>query len=163
MFTIRKIEEKDNQQLGDIVQKVLTEMGAPKIGTAYSDPFLFDLYRVYSEPKSVYYVVELNDKIVGGCGIGPLKDAVCELQKMYFLPETRGFGLGKKIIETCLHDAQSFGYEYCYLETMPYMVAAQKLYKQFGFEYIDAPMGETGHTSCPVWMLKSLDSITDAH
>jgi len=55
-----------------------------------------------------------------------------------------------------LNEARFFGYEQCYLETMPYMTDAQKLYKKFGFEYIDAPMGCTGHTSCPVWMLKDL-------
>ena len=30
----------------------------------------------------------------------------------------------------------------------------QKLYKKAGFQYLDAPMGNTGHYSCPVWMLK---------
>jgi putative acetyltransferase len=39
---------------------------------------------------------------------------------------------------------------------MPYMEAAQKLYVKSGFEYLDAPMGDTGHCSCPVWMIKQL-------
>jgi putative acetyltransferase len=30
------------------------------------------------------------------------------------------------------------------------------LYKKVGFENICFPMGSTGHTSCPVWMLKDL-------
>jgi putative acetyltransferase len=36
------------------------------------------------------------------------------------------------------------------------MEAAQKLYNKVGFEYLDKPLGNTGHTSCPVWMLKKL-------
>ncbi len=24
------------------------------------------------------------------------------------------------------------------------------------FEYIDNPLGNTGHTACPIWMLKNL-------
>ena len=44
----------------------------------------------------------------------------------------------------------------CYIETMPNMISAQKLYLKKGFEYIDKPMGNTGHTACPVWMLKDL-------
>ena len=155
-MTIRKIKAADNQAVGHLVQNVLMEMGAPKVGTAYADPFLFDLFSVYSQLKSVYYVIENNNRIIGGAGIGPLENDVCELQKMYFLPETRGLGLGKKLMEICLSDAKTFGYKGCYLETMPYMIDAQKLYKKVGFQNIDAPMGNTGHTSCPVWMLKVL-------
>ena len=153
---IRKITKADNQAVGNLVQVVLMEMGAPKVGTAYADPFLFDLFSVYNEPKSVYYIIENQNRIVGGAGIGPLENDVCELQKMYFLPETRGLGLGTKLMQICLDDAKSFGYQSCYLETMHYMTDAQKLYRKVGFENIDAPLGNTGHTSCPVWMLKKL-------
>ena len=153
---IRKITKADNQAVGNLVQVVLMEMGAPKVGTAYADPFLFDLFSVYNEPKSVYYIIENQNRIVGGAGIGPLENDVCELQKMYFLPETRGLGLGTKLMQICLDDAKSFGYQSCYLETMHYMTDAQKLYRKVGFENIDSPMGNTGHTSCPVWMLKKL-------
>jgi len=44
---------------------------------------------------------------------------------MYFLPEARGLGLGAKMMERCLQSAKDFGYEKCYLETMPYMEDAQ--------------------------------------
>ncbi|HCD22696.1 MAG TPA: GNAT family N-acetyltransferase, partial [Flavobacteriaceae bacterium] len=48
------------------------------------------------------------------------------------------------------------GYEQCYLETMPQMLDAQKLYLKKGFKYIDGPMGDTGHCSCPIHMLLAL-------
>ncbi len=73
---------------------------------------------------------------------------------MYFLPETRGIGIGAEMMEVCLQSAKNFGYEKCYLETMPFMLAAQKLYKKAGFEYISATMGSTGHDSGPVLMVK---------
>ena len=155
---IRLIEKKDNKQVGDLVQMVLMEMGAPKIGTAYSDPFLFNLFEVYSEPKTVYFVIENEGKIIGGAGIGTLENEICELQKMYFLPECRGLGLGTKLMEMCLDKAAVFGYKKCYLETMHYMESAQKLYKKSGFQNIDGPLGNTGHTSCPVWMIKNLEN-----
>jgi putative acetyltransferase len=156
---IRKIEKKDNQTIGEIVQKVLMEMGAPKVGTAYEDSYLFLLYDVYNEPRKVYFVVENGSEIIGGAGIAPLensKENICELQKMYFLPVARGLGLGTQLITLCLDAAKEFGYEQCYLETMPYMKAAQQLYKKVGFTYLEKPMGNTGHTSCPIWMLKNL-------
>jgi putative acetyltransferase len=156
---IRKIEKRDNQALGTIVQTVLTELGAPKVGTAYADPYLFSLYETYDKPKAIYFVVEEDGEVIGGAGIDQLENCsenICELQKMYFLPEARGKGFATKIMELCLQAAKDFRYEKCYLETMPYMEDAQKLYKKFGFTYLDKPMGDTGHTSCPVWMIKQL-------
>jgi putative acetyltransferase len=159
-IVIREIQKVDNQSIAEIVQTVLMEMGAPKIGTAYSDPHLFSLYEVYQNPKSVYFVIENDGKVIGGCGIAPLdngEETVCELQKMYFLPEARGLGFASKLMDKCLQSAIEFGFKKCYLETMPYMEAAQNLYKKFGFENLATPMGNTGHTSCPVWMIKQLE------
>jgi putative acetyltransferase len=75
---------------------------------------------------------------------------------MYFLEEARGLGLGTKMINLCLEKAKGFMFDKCYLETMTYMKAAQKLYVKNEFEYIDTPLGNTGHYSCPVHMLKDL-------
>ena len=156
---IREIQQKDNQAIAQIVRDVLMELGAPKVGTAYADPNLDFLFESYQSSKSIYFVIENNNKIIGGAGIAQLEnesDSICELQKMYFLPEARGLGLGTKLINKCLNSAMAFGFEKCYLETMPYMEAAQKLYQKAGFEYLSEPLGNTGHTSCPVWMIKNL-------
>lgn len=156
---IREITSDDNLEVAQVIRKVLLEMGVPKVGTAYADKALDDMYKTYNIPKATYFVVEDSGKIIGCAGIAQLDNYegnVCELQKMYLLEEARGRGLGSKMIIVCLEKAKSYGFEQCYLETMPYMEAAQKLYKKNGFECIDAPMGNTGHYSCPVWMLKKL-------
>ncbi|RDI53689.1 GNAT family N-acetyltransferase [Flavobacterium glaciei] len=158
-YIIRKINKEDNPEVAQLIRSVFDEMEIPKVGTAYEDPYLDLMYEEYNKPKSVYYVVENNGKIVGAAGIAPLAneaETICELQKMYFLPETRGIGIGSEMMEVCLQSARNFGFEKCYLETMPFMLDAQKLYKKTGFEYISGPMGSTGHVSCPVWMLKEL-------
>jgi putative acetyltransferase len=46
-----------------------------------------------------------------------------------------------------LQSAKDFGFENCYLETMPFMHDAQKLYKKVGLNIINAPWA-TGHVSC---------------
>jgi len=157
---IREIQKQDNVSIAAVIRKVLEDLNVPKVGTAYADPQLDWLFESYEqEPKGAYFVVEKEGKILGGAGVGPLKneaESVCELQKMYFLEEARGLGLGIQMIEKCLQTAKDFGYEKCYLETMPFMDAAQKLYQKVGFTYLCAPMGNTGHNSCPVWMLKEL-------
>jgi len=156
---IREIRKEDNQQVARVIRQVLEDLGVPKVGTAYEDPSLDNMYEHYDKPKATYFVIEENGSILGCAGVAQLdnyKGNVCELQKMYFLQEARGKGVGHKMINVCLDKAKEYGFDACYLETMPYMDAAQKLYKKMGFEYIDARMGDTGHYSCPVFMLKTL-------
>lgn len=158
-YIIREITSKDNQQMADIIREVIIEMGAPKTGTAYEDASLENLYASYQKERAMYYVIEHHGKVVGGGGIAQLDNFdgnTCELQKMYFLPEARGKGLGSKLITLCLEKAKEFGFEECYLETLPYMKAAQKLYRKNGFTEIEGPMGNTCHYSCDVWMIKKL-------
>ncbi|MFY0629312.1 MAG: GNAT family N-acetyltransferase [Flavobacteriaceae bacterium] len=158
-YIIREIAPDDNEQMANVVREVILEMGAPKVGTAYEDKALDDLHQTYQKEKAIYYVIEHQGKVVGGGGIAALDNYegnTCELQKMYFKAETRGKGLGSKLITICLEKAKEFGFDQCYLETMPYMTAAQKLYKRNGFTQIDGPMGDTCHYSCDVWMIKKL-------
>lgn len=158
-IVIREIELKDNPKIAKAIRSVLIEMGVPKVGTAYEDVSLDCMTETYSKPKAKYFVLAKGEEIVGGAGIAPLDNYegnVCELQKMYFMPEARGKGLGITMMNACLNFAKISGYESCYLETMPYMDDARKLYKKVGFEYIDKPLGNTGHYSCTVWMLKTL-------
>jgi putative acetyltransferase len=158
-FKIREIQLKDNPIIAKVIREILIEFGVPKVGTAYADKILDTLYEAYDTEKAIYYVIEKEGEIFGGAGIKQLDNFegnVCELQKMYFLTEARGVGLGSKMMETCLLKAKEFGFEQCYLETLPYMEDARKLYRKSGFKDLDAPMGDTGHYSCNLWMLKEL-------
>nr|WP_262899808.1 GNAT family N-acetyltransferase [Robertkochia marina] len=156
---IREIQQADNEQVAKVLRTVLEELGVPKVGTAYADPAVDAMYEAYNKPGAVYFVLENEGKILGGAGVAQLDNydgPVCELQKMYFLNEVRAMGLGRKMIDTCIAKAREFGYEQMYIETMPYMKQAQQLYLKNGFYYIDQPMGDTGHSACPVWLLKDL-------
>jgi putative acetyltransferase len=157
-FIIREIEQQDNLQVAKVIRNVLIELGVPKVGTAYEDKATDEMFENFQKPTSTYFVIEQDGKIVGGAGIAQLDNfegKTCELQKMYFLPIIRGKGLGTKLITTCLQKAKELGFENCYLETMPYMESAKALYSKNGFINLDKPMGNTGHYSCNVWMLKT--------
>ena len=158
-ITIRKIEPKDNAALAQVIRTTLEEFNANKPGTVYYDESTDRLYDVFQEPNSVYYVAEHNGEIVGGGGIYPspgLPQNTCELVKMYLLQKVRGIGLGSKLIQKSLAYAEEAGYQQVYLETMPELKQALKTYEKFGFAYINAPMGETGHFGCDLWMLKRI-------
>lgn len=160
-FKIREITPADNIEVAVVIRKVLIEMGVPKVGTAYEDKSLDDMFSYYDHPAMKYFVVTENEKILGSAGIGPLpgEPEVCELQKMYFLPEARGRGIGAEMMQICLDYAKKAGYKKCYLETMPYMEHARKLYARTGFKPLEGPMGNTGHYNCSVWMIRSLEDL----
>lgn len=156
---IREIQKGDNVQIANVIREVFISEDYPKTGTAFADSQLDFMFEAYDKPRSTYFVVEINRKIVGGAGVSQLEnsnDTICELQKMYFLNEARGKGLGLQIIEKCIATATVLGYKKCYLETLPEMLVAQNLYMKVGFEYLNSPLGNTGHTTCPVWMIKQL-------
>ncbi|NAS30903.1 GNAT family N-acetyltransferase [Flavobacteriaceae bacterium R38] len=156
---IRDIQPGDNALIAKIIKGVLDDFGVPKTRSAYADKSLNNMYEAYNIPNAHYYVAELNGVVLGGGGIAQLENYsgnVCELQKMYLSPQARGKGVGSLLLKACLEKAKSFGYEQCYLETMPDMKIAQKIYLKYGFNYIENAMGDTGHYVCPVWMIKDL-------
>jgi putative acetyltransferase len=156
---IRRIDSNDNAVLASIVRTSLAEFGANKPGTVFFDPTTDHLYEMFQEPGSIYFVAEQNGQIMGGAGIYPsegLPPETCELVKMYLRPHARGKGLGKVLIDKCLEFAKGFGYQQVYIETMPELKKAVSIYEKFGFEYLNGPLGNTGHFGCDVWMLKKL-------
>ncbi len=158
-YVIREVELKDDAEIAQAIRSVLIEMGVPKVGTAYEDKSLDCMTQTYSKTRKAYFVVESDGEIYGGAGISPLDNYngnICELQKMYFTSEIRGKGLGTQMMAKCLEFAKNAKYDQCYIETMPYMDDARRLYKKAGFKSIEKPLGNTGHYSCTVWMIKDL-------
>ena len=156
---IRPIAQPDNPVLASIIRSVLTEFGANKPGTVYYDPTTDDLYSLFGRPLAGYWVLEADGVVQGGSGIYPtagLPDGCCEVVKLYLLPQARGCGYGRQLIEYCFARAAELGYKQVYLETMPELKMAVGLYEQCGFKYLDGPMGNSGHFGCDLWMVKDL-------
>ena len=151
LFAIRPIAPADDADVARIIHTVMPEFGAVGEGFAINDPEVDWMYRAYSAPRSAYFVVEVGGRVVGGGGVAPLEggDAdTCELRKMYFLPDARGLGAGRALIDRCLDAARAFGFKRCYLETLCGMDAAIRLYERTGFRRLPGPLGNTGHGGC---------------
>ena len=156
---IRRIKTEDNAEVATIIRAVMGEFGAVGCGFSIEDAEVDWMCEAYPAPQSVFYVIEQDGKIVGCGGAGPLTGAdagTCELRKMYFLPELRGSGLGKKLLKQILDDARQIGYQLCYLETLDNMKGARHLYLSFGFDFIDDQLGATGHSGCNNYMTLKL-------
>ena len=158
-FVIRPIQEKDNKTIAQIIRATLEEFGANHPGTVYFDPTTDHLYELFQTPQSAYWIVEDEQGILGGGGIFPTKglpQGTCELVKLYLLPRSRGKGMGKLLMDKCHNQAKEFGFTNIYLETMPELTIAVPLYEKMGYQYLDGPLGESGHFGCAIQMMKSL-------
>jgi len=156
---IRLIEKADNAVVADIIRLVMKEFKAAGCGFSFNDSEVDDMYTAYAPERSAFYVVELDGRVLGCGGFGPLAGAdenTCELRKMYFKSELRGLGVGTQLLNQCLEDATRAGYRNCYLETMDNMEQARRLYGRHGFKYLEQPMGNTGHSGCSTWMVREL-------
>ena len=155
-YNIRPIEKKDDAAVEAVIRTCLIEFGANHDGTAWADPDLCRFSEIYNIPGNRYWVAEdETGRIVGGTGIGYLTEDVCELQKMYCLPEARGTGLAGRLMTIALDYARGF-YTQCYLETLDNMVAAQKFYAKHGFAPTDIAPVVTEHFACEVKLIRDL-------
>ncbi|MCF0055625.1 GNAT family N-acetyltransferase [Dyadobacter sp. CY356] len=157
---IREIQPEDNAELARVIRKALEEFKANKPGTVYFDKSTDHLSDLFQVENSVYFVAIEDTKLLGGAGIFPTEglDAdTVELVKMYLRPEARGKGLGKTLILKCIEYAKSKGYKRIYLETMNELDKAVIAYEKLGFQLLSSPLGNSGHHSCELWMVKNID------
>jgi putative acetyltransferase len=159
-FIIRPLQETDDIVVAQIIRSCFEEFNAPRTGSVYDDPVTDQLYETFSATAgSAYWVVEVEGRVQGGAGIFPsngLPAGVCELVKIYLQPEARGRGWARLLMEKCIATAREMGYQNIYIESFPHFKTAVGLYEKMGFMYIAEPMGATGHTSCTVWMLRTV-------
>jgi putative acetyltransferase len=158
--TIRTITLDDNAAIAQIIRSTLLEYGAARPGTVYYDESTDRLSEVFGIAGSAYYIAEQDGGIVGGAGIYPTENLdadTCELVKMYLLPSARGTGLGRRLMDMCIDFVIESGYKRVYLETMPELKEAIRLYHKMGFERLTAPLGDSGHHGCGIWMAKKVD------
>ena len=159
-YTIERITREDNAPIERVIRSCLIEYGANHEGTAWADPDLCRFSEIYASEGTAYWVAkDEGGRVVGGVGIGALAGApdVCELQKMYCLPEVRGTGLAHRLIRLALDYAKDY-YSRCYLETLPNMTAAQRFYEKHGFVRVYEPVVKTEHFACDVRYIRSLDT-----
>ncbi len=159
-IVIRPILAKDNKYIAEVIRKSFRDNQTDHLeGVSLHDPALNNLSEAYAKAHSGYWVVEVNRQIVGGVGIAPLQGAdneYCEMQKLYLDRSVTGIGLGRRLIALSIEKVKEFGYRYCHLETLKELGAAVSLYESFGFEHLDGSLGNTGHSSCEICMLKKL-------
>ena len=130
---IRAATNADCDRVIALVSRVLSEFGLP-FDLESKDSDLKDLEESYLRSGGSFEVLEdRNGNLVGTYGLFRLDRETCELRKMYFVPEIRGIGLGRRVLERAVDQARMLGYQSIGLETISVLKDAIRLYTRFGF------------------------------
>jgi GNAT superfamily N-acetyltransferase len=82
-------------------------------------------------------VLDEDGRAIAGGGVKRLDDETCEIKRMYVVPEARGRGVAKVLLEGLEAEARRLGYALARLDTGPQQPAAQRMYERAGY----APIG----------------------
>ena len=98
----------------------------------------------YGLPDGRLYLLCYDGEPAGCIALRKIDSCNCELKRLYVKERYRGLGLGKMLVHRILVDAKQIGYTYVLLDTLPFLNAAIRIYRDFGFveieKYNDSPM-----------------------
>ena len=95
---------------------------------------LYEFYSRFDPVKDRVWVCEHNKKIIGFLLLMHRKNKSAQLRYFILLPEYRGIGLGKKLMNLYMDFLKNKGYKTSYLWTTNELYAAASLYTRHGFE-----------------------------
>lgn len=88
-------------------------------------------------PPSGAFIVGFADGTAVCCGgVKRLDDRVCEIKKMYVVPEARGRGVARALLDALEDEARRLRYEIARLDTGPRQARAQRMYERAGYAAI---------------------------
>jgi GNAT superfamily N-acetyltransferase len=79
----------------------------------------------------------ISEQPIGCAALRRSDEQVCELKRMFVLPQFRGQGVGKALARKLIEDAHTIGYECMRLDTGNFLTAAVQLYESLGFQRIE--------------------------
>lgn len=134
-FLIRDWQPSDRSSVSELICSVLAEYNL-SYEPEGADSDVLNVEKCYWETGGEFWVVETSDRIVGTGGYYPLRraDKAVEIRKMYLLPEARGQGLGRYLLQLLERAIAAHGFEQIWIETASVLVEAVKLYEGSSYQ-----------------------------
>jgi ribosomal protein S18 acetylase RimI-like enzyme len=90
----------------------------------------------YSPPQGCILMAVREQKFVGCVALRPLEDRICEMKRLFVLPDFRGRKIGRILAQSIIEEARKRGYAHMRLDTLEFMTEAKQLYRSLGFQAI---------------------------
>ncbi|ABW27952.1 GNAT family N-acetyltransferase [Acaryochloris marina] len=133
-FVIRAWQPSDRQAVAEVIRSVLAEYG---IGWEPdgADRDVYEVETAYLQLGGAFWVVEQQGQIVGTAAFYPVNRGVgtVEIRKMYLLPQVRGQGLGRWLLQRLEQEIAAQGFREIWIETASVLKEAVKLYESSGY------------------------------
>ena len=149
--TLRTLTADDTHAIGHVRQFFRNYAAWLGVDLSFQnfDQEMASLPGAYAEPQGRLFFAEVGGRPAGCVGVRPLPDSdgVCEMKRLYVVPEERGHGVGAALALAAIKAAKEIGYRKLIIDTLPNMRMAVKLYRELGFteapNYYDTPIEGT--------------------
>ncbi|HAP54435.1 MAG TPA: GNAT family N-acetyltransferase [Spirochaetaceae bacterium] len=143
MITIEKLSEDRVEAAKGLIREYL---GWIQVDLCFQhvDEELERFPEKYKEPDGAFFIARDGERAVGCVGLKKLDDRICEMKRLFVLDEYKGRGVGKRLVEAIIREAENKGYLRMRLDTLKRMDKALRLYRTFGFkeiaQYVENPI-----------------------
>ncbi|NES98037.1 MAG: GNAT family N-acetyltransferase [Desertifilum sp. SIO1I2] len=134
-FLIRDWMDGDRDAAAEVIGSVLAEYGLAWDPTG-ADRDVLEVETAYWEKGGEFWVVESQGKLVGTAAYYPVErgEGAVEVRKMYLLPEARGQGLGRFLLQALEKAVAMRQFQQIYVETASVLKEAVQLYERSGYQ-----------------------------
>ena len=88
----------------------------------------------YQSPTGTILLAKEGENIVGVVALKRLADGICEMKRLFVLPEYQGYGIGKMLTINLIEKAKELDYKIMKLDTLKRLESAVSLYHNLDFE-----------------------------
>jgi DNA-binding MarR family transcriptional regulator/N-acetylglutamate synthase-like GNAT family acetyltransferase len=95
---------------------------------------LANFVRNFDPKRERSWIAERDGQVIGSVFLMRKTDEVAQLRLLHVEPSARGLGVGRRLVEECIHFARAKGYRTLTLWTNDCLVSARKIYLAAGFK-----------------------------